>query len=517
MERLKEIFTNIYRVLIRTLAFTAKELRNIFHQPRLIFSLILGPFLILLIFGVGLTQSIRTLDTLFVVPEDGEIARLLQLNVDNLPTNINYVGTTENALGADDRLRWGDVDLVIVAPAEPAENWRHNSQAKFTFYHNEIDPLEATYVQIVGRRSIDQLNKIVLAEVVNRAKLNAQDYQQDVKVAREQASAARRSLELSNAAEAQDAVTSLQQNIDLLTSTAASGMMLLSLLEPTQVETTEETAAPLLTARLEAIQEDLEILNQIDTNQADFSNEIAAAAKIEADLDNLDTMLTEFQQTDSQILVEPFTDETLAISRMVLNPTHFYVPAVLALLLQHIAITMAALSIVREKQQGTLELFRAAPVSAFETLLGKYIGFFLLNGLIAAALIGLVIFGLGTPMLGNWEQLLVTVIALLIVSMGVGFNLSLSARSDSQAIQYSMIVLLASIFFTGLFVPLYRLQLVALIVAWALPATYAAELLKDIMLRGYLTTSFLLNILLLFSVLLFVLAWWRLYHGMKQD
>jgi ABC-2 type transport system permease protein len=517
MERLKEIFTNIYRVLIRTLAFAAKELRSIFHQPRLIFSLILGPFLILLIFGVGHTQSIRTLNTLFVAPEEGEIARLLHLNVDNLPANINYVGTTENVQVADDQLRWGEVDLVIVAPAEPAENWRQNSQAKFSFYHNEIDPLEATYVQIVGRRSIDQLNKIVLTEVVNRAKLNTQHYQQDVKVAREQVAAAQHSLELSNVAETRDAATSLQQSIDLLTATAESSMLLLSLLEPTRVEATEETAVPFLTARLEAIQENLEILNQIDTNQADFSDEIAAAAKIEADLDNLDNMLTEFQETDSRVLVEPFTDETLAISRIVLNPTHFYVPAVLALLLQHIAITMAALSIVREKQQGTLELFRAAPVSAFEILLGKYIGFFLLNGLIATALIGLIVFGLGTPMLGNWGQLSVTVIALLIVSMGVGFNLSLSARSDSQAIQYSMIVLLASIFFTGLFVPLYRLQPVALVVAWALPATYAAELLKDIMLRGYLTTSFLLNILLLFSVLLFVLAWWRLYHGMKQD
>jgi ABC-2 type transport system permease protein len=515
MERLKKIFTNIYRVLIRTLAFTAKELRNIFHQPRLIFSLILGPFLILLIFGVGHTQSIRTLDTLFVAPEEGEMARLLHLNIDNLPGNINYVGMTEDVQVADDQLRWGDVDLVIVAPVQPAENWRQNSQAKFTFYHNEIDPLEAIYVQIVGRRSIDQLNKIVLTEVVDRVKLNAQNYQQDVKVAGEQAAAARRSLELSNAAEAQAAAALLQQSLDLLTATAESSMLLLSLLEPTQVET--ETAVPLLTARLETIQEDLEILNQINTNQADFSNEIAAAAKIEADLDNLENMLTEFQQTDSRVLVEPFTDETLAISQMVLNPTHFYVPAVLALLLQHIAITMAALSIVREKQQGTLELFRAAPVSAFEILLGKYIGFFLLNGLIAAALIGLIVFGLGTPMLGNWEQLSVTVIALLIVSMGVGFNLSLSARNDSQAIQYSMIVLLASIFFTGLFVPLYRLQPVALTVAWALPATYAAELLKDIMLRGYLTTSFLLNILLLFSVLLFALAWWRLYRGMKQD
>ena len=55
--------------------------------------------------------------------------------------------------------------------------------------------------------------------------------------------------------------------------------------------------------------------------------------------------------------------------------TSFYAPGVLVLLLQHIAITLAALSMVRERLLGTIELFRVSPVRPGEIIAGKYIGF----------------------------------------------------------------------------------------------------------------------------------------------
>ena len=53
----------------------------------------------------------------------------------------------------------------------------------------------------------------------------------------------------------------------------------------------------------------------------------------------------------------------------------FYAPAVLALVLQHMAITLTALSLVRERLSGAIDLFRVAPVRTLEIVVGKYLAY----------------------------------------------------------------------------------------------------------------------------------------------
>ncbi|HQF69926.1 MAG TPA: ABC transporter permease, partial [Promineifilum sp.] len=243
----------------------------------------------------------------------------------------------------------------------------------------------------------------------------------------------------------------------------------------------------------------------------------ASAAAIEADLAEVDGVLSRYQGIDSQVLVSPFRSETLSITDVSLGPTDFFVPAVIALLLQHIAVTLAGLSIVRERQDGPLELFRASPVSAFQTLIGKFIGYLILTAVIGAVLTALVVFGLGVPMLGNWGYYALVVLALLCASLSLGFFLSLLAHTDSQAIQYAMLLLLASIFFSGFFLALYRLWEPVRAVSWALPVTYGINLLQSVMLRGQMPGMIMLGALFLFALVFFVLDWWRLSRLMARQ
>jgi ABC-2 type transport system permease protein len=200
-----------------------------------------------------------------------------------------------------------------------------------------------------------------------------------------------------------------------------------------------------------------------------------------------------------------------------LQPVHFYVPAVLALLLQHIAISLAGLSIVNERFAGTMELMRAAPVNAFEVLLGKYVSFLVFLGFLAAALTALVHWGLGVPLLGDWAIYALTVFLVILVSLGFGFLISTLARSDSQAIQFSMVLLLASIFFSGFLMPLYRLGWPALSISWAMPVTYGLMILQDIMLRGAQPEAWLLWVLGGLGMALFLASWLRLRSLMVQN
>jgi hypothetical protein len=63
------------------------------------------------------------------------------------------------------------------------------------------------------------------------------------------------------------------------------------------------------------------------------------------------------------VMVEPFRHETRTLNLADMQPVHFYVPAVLALLLQHIAVSLAGLSIVSERLAGTTEIMRAGVVA----------------------------------------------------------------------------------------------------------------------------------------------------------
>ena len=216
------------------------------------------------------------------------------------------------------------------------------------------------------------------------------------------------------------------------------------------------------------------------------------------------------------MIARPFEGQVINFSGVELGPIDFYVPGVIALLLQHMAVTLAALAIVREQRGGSLELFRAAPISAFETLTGKSISYLVLTIILAAILSALVVLGLKTPMLGSWAAYAAIILALLFTSLSMGFAISVISQTDTQAVQYSMIVLLASIFFSGFFIALHRLTDSVQLVSWLLPATYGTWLLQDIMLRGLAITGPIFIGLIGYGLLLFLFAWWRLRHKMSS-
>jgi ABC-2 type transport system permease protein len=172
---------------------------------------------------------------------------------------------------------------------------------------------------------------------------------------------------------------------------------------------------------------------------------------------------------------------------------------------------------VRERVGGSIELFRAAPVTSFQTLLGKTISFMLFGALLAAVLTLLVILLLRVPMLGSWLWFAVVIVALLYTSLGMGFAISSISQTDSQAVQYSMIVLLASIFFSGFFIALHNLLTGVHVISWLLPATYGTAMLQNIMLRGLPPETILLAGLILYGLLLYTFGWWRLRHLMARE
>ena len=185
-----------------------------------------------------------------------------------------------------------------------------------------------------------------------------------------------------------------------------------------------------------------------------------------------------------QVVAAPMRAETRNIAPLNPNVVAFFAPAVLALVLQHMGVTLTALSLVRERLSGAMDIFRVAPVRALEILIGKYLAYAFFNLAIAAGLSFLLVGVLKVPLLSAPADVAYVVVLLSFASLGLGLLISTVVDSERQAVQLSMLVLLASVFFSGFVLPLDQFITPLRIAAYSLPVTHGIQLLQDLMLRG---------------------------------
>jgi ABC-2 type transport system permease protein len=505
--------SRFFSSIIRSSAFLRKEIFAVLRQPRLLLTLVLGPFLILLIFGIGYQNEPRELRTLFVASPDSPLAQDIHEYADSLGPQLIYRGVVATEHEALEHLRRGDVDVVAVAPIGAYESIRNNQPAVFKLYHHEIDPFQVDYVNYFGQVYIDEVNRRVLIGITQEGQSDAEQVRADVAAAREDAAALRIALEAANQVDASRERVELSRNLSAVSLAVGASLGLLSGVEQTLGTGDDETEASRLLGLLTGAQEKTE---QVDTSGQNSSAELQRVSEIERDLAELEENLAEFTNIDPNVLVRPFHSETASIAAVQPDPSNYFAPAVIALLLQHLAVTFAALSIVHERTVGTMELFRVSPLSAAETLVGKYISYFIFGALIVAMLTLVLIFILQVPMLGDWWHYVAVVAALLFTSLGFGFIISLISQTESQAVQYTMIMLLTSVFFSGFLMALDMIWEPVQILSWSLPTTYGIVLLRDIFLRGNPADPILLSGLTAIGLFLALLAWLLMRRQMSS-
>lgn len=499
MSRFAEFF-------IRTFSFFRKELFETLRQPRLIALLVLGPFLILLIFGLGYTNENRTLRTLIVIPADSVIREEIEAFAQRLP-GIQVLGLVELEGNADRQLLEGDVDLVIVTPADPLSDILAGENAEISFQHREIDPIERLYVGSLERAYVNTINREVLSRAAEKGKEELANAQPAMAQALVDATELQSKLQQGDIVGAAEDVQSLANDLRQLNASLGSGMAVFEGIQSLEAEETGGfTEMRAGVQELSSLIEALEIEDQTDEILEQQATQIEQVVLV---LIRIQALLDKAESLDPSVVARPFEGRLLSLSGVVLGPIDFFVPGTIALLLQHIAVTLAALAIVRERRGGSIELFRAAPLSAFETLLGKSISFFLMSLFLAAALTGLIAFILSTPMEGSWWSYTVVILILLFESLGLGFLISTLSETDTQAVQYSMIVLLASIFFTGFFIALHRLATPVYLVSALLPATWGTTFLQHVMLRGEQISFINLSVPFILGAFYYLIAWWR--------
>ena len=491
---------NFFRGIIRASSFLRREIFEMLRQPRLVATLVLGPFLILFLFGIGYRNQARDYRTLFVVPANGAIsAQEIQQYSKALGSLIIFKGISSDLKSALDQLHQGNVDLVIQEPDNALATIKNNQPAIFTLYHDEIDPTQVNFIDYVGWLFVGAVNQHVLYDFAAQGQKDAVQLHANLADAHQNISDMRKAIQAGDQALAQQSQLKLASNVDTISLAAMAGLGLVDGVQQTSNNNAATTQATLADLRQNT--------SQLGSGNGTKDARLARLDKTDQEITTLDGKLTEFQSISPAVIVSPFGHETKSEANFLPTILDFFIPAVLALLLQHLAVTFAALSIVRERYVGTMELFRVSPLSAAEALLGKYISYMIFGGVIAAILSALLVFILHVPMLGNWWYFTLVISVILFTSLGIGFVISILSENDSQAVQYSMIVLLASVFFSGFILSLDQLLPSVKIISWMLPVTYGTVLLRDIVLRGLAPDWQLLGELLAIGLVLMYIAW----------
>jgi len=217
-----------------------------------------------------------------------------------------------------------------------------------------------------------------------------------------------------------------------------------------------------------------------------------------------------------QVIAAPTRAEPRNLAPVTPNVVAFFSPAVLALVLQHMGVTLTALSMVRERLSGAMDIFRVAPVRALEILTGKYLAYAFFNLSIAALITFLLVGVLHVPLLSSPADVAIVVALLSFASLGLGLLISTIVDSERQAVQLSMLVLLASVFFSGFVLPLDQFVTPLRIAAYSLPVTHGIQLLQDFMLRGATNQAWELLALGGIGIVLFLLTSFTVRRNLRS-
>ncbi|MEG9296167.1 ABC transporter permease [Mangrovibacillus sp. Mu-81] len=181
-------------------------------------------------------------------------------------------------------------------------------------------------------------------------------------------------------------------------------------------------------------------------------------------------------------------------------------PVLLGFFVFFFVFLVSGVSFLRERTTGTLERLLASPIKIWEMVVSYVLGFGIVTLLQAALISWYAIYILDMMMAGSFFNVLIVIVLLSFTALTLGILLSAFAKNELQMMQFIPIVVVPQIFFSGLF----NLDTISEWLSWIGPITplyYAADALRDVMIRGFGFTDLLIDLAVLagFSLLFITL------------
>jgi ABC-2 type transport system permease protein len=176
---------------------------------------------------------------------------------------------------------------------------------------------------------------------------------------------------------------------------------------------------------------------------------------------------------------------------------NFFVPGVIGIALQLATIFSTALSIVREREKGTIELLLVSPLTRWGLMLGKIVPYLCITMAMAALLFAILRWIFFVPINGSVAALFISAFLYIFVLLSLGLLISTKAQTQMEAFQLALVFLLPGVFFSGFIFPRETMPWIFYAIGTFMPATYFITLIRAIVLRGASLTDFWSSLLVL--------------------
>ena len=198
------------------------------------------------------------------------------------------------------------------------------------------------------------------------------------------------------------------------------------------------------------------------------------------------------------------------VSRIWYNPTlrsiNFFVPGLIVVILMQMSATLTSLTIVSEKEQGTMEALVVSPVRKNELMLGKILPYVLVALFDIMIVTALGVFLFGVPLKGSLIFMLVSSFVFLVGAMSLGLLISNIAHTSQEAMQIAILAtMLPGLLLSGFVFPIENMPWLIQAITYVIPARYYLNIMRSIFLKGtglfYLWPDFTLMTALSFILL----------------
>jgi ABC-2 type transport system permease protein len=168
-----------------------------------------------------------------------------------------------------------------------------------------------------------------------------------------------------------------------------------------------------------------------------------------------------------------------------LRSTLFLVPGLIAYIAMLTAVVSTALSVVREKEAGTMEQVRMSPIGAPAYVIGKTVPYFVISlaSSLGVVAVSMILFDL--PVRGSWTALIACVSLFLVGALAFGVLISTIAESQQVAFQIALLTsFLPTLMLSGFIFPISSMPVFLQVVTHVVPARYFLVILRGLLLKG---------------------------------
>ena len=191
-----------------------------------------------------------------------------------------------------------------------------------------------------------------------------------------------------------------------------------------------------------------------------------------------------------QTILSPLTPHHSPLStKLLYNPqmksAYNFVPAIMGMLLMLICAMMTSISIVREKERGTMEVLLVSPVRPLMVIIAKTVPYLVLAFVILIVILLMARYVLGVPLVGSLFWIIVVSIIYILLALSLGLLISNVAQTQLVALLLSaMVLLMPVVMLSGMMFPVESMPQILQWIAAVIPPRYYIDAMRKLMIMG---------------------------------